>query len=162
MRAARAAKPTIEYPFVIDSVFSRHFAANGGYFTLLDMARLALIDHPGCGLPEEVKLREALKRAVARENLFVPVEAVLVPFAVLELMKANHERPQKWLRKLSPIEAAAAATARAAATAAAAAANTGGGGGGGGGGAGAGAAGSAMLPTATATGMATEDIEMLE
>ena len=103
----RAPKPTIEYSSVVESVFSRHFASNGGYFTVYDMARLAHLDFPNRGLPDEDKMRPSLLRIISREPLFVSIETSAVPFTVLESLRANHPRPQKWMRKITKEEAAA-------------------------------------------------------
>ena len=98
------------YAAVIDGCVARHFAAFGSYFTLLDLAKLALEDFPGQGLQEDVTaLRNQLGRVLARSVDYDSVPLSSVPRNVLDafdkvhsVMSASHKGQLKWFCRLDP------------------------------------------------------------
>jgi len=87
-------------------VFSRHFEPLGGYFTTLDLARIALQESressAAVKLNEDEKLlRASFKRALEKPGSgFEPVEPAAVPAEIFAEMSKNHSHKQpQWWRK---------------------------------------------------------------
>jgi hypothetical protein len=123
---------------VVAGVVARHFAAFQHYFTLSDLARLALEDYPGQGLSEDLGTLKTSLTRILKNVEYEPVSTAAVPKAVVEAFAKVHTegaggKNLKWYLKLGPEELEAkkkklAATAAAAAVAAGAAGGGGGGG----------------------------------
>lgn len=105
-------RPAVSYKQMVTEIYDK-LLHEYGWFTVLDMARLARREYPDHNLPDEdEKLKDGIKRYLSKpDSGFDVAGADQVPRPIFDQLSANHMHKQKqWYRRISP-EAVAAKVA---------------------------------------------------